>query len=172
MTRIMRHKTQGFTLVSTLIALAIIGISVAVAGPALWEIGHEIKLKQAARQALTVMRSARYKAINEVRDYGILVRYDNRIQLFEGDDPTDALAVKQEFSLPGGISLDQVDSFTTNSDGGFVVFSADGSADSTGAFQLLNSNQHLIEIRLEPRRTARMRLRTWDAATSAWKENG
>ena len=172
MPRSRRKHTSGFTLVSLLVALAIIGLSVAVGGPALWKIGMEIKLKQSARDLVTIMRSARYKAINEVREYGVRAGYDNRIHLFEGIDPDDVSARKQEIVLPGGVSVDLINGFDTDTNAGWVIFSADGSADNTGQIQLQNANQHLIEVRLEPRRTARIRLRTWDIATSAWKENG
>lgn len=165
-------RRRGFTMVSALVALSVIGITAAVGMPAFWNIMNGIKLKQACRETLTAMRAARYRAINETREFGVLARYDNRIHIFEGTDPTDPAAVTQEIFLPGGIVVKNIDLFTTNVDGGFVIFGPDGSADEKGAVQFENTNQVLMEVRLDPAPTARMRLRTWDPIAAEWKEKG
>jgi type II secretory pathway pseudopilin PulG len=176
-----RTRHRGFTLVSALVALAIIGISAAVAGPALWEIAYEIKLKQAAREAITAMRSARYRAINEVREFGVLARLPDKIQIFEGTDPLDANAVRQEILLPGGIYISApaaavppgaTHGFATNAAGGYVIFNVDGTATASGGIRLSNPNEHYIEVELDPATTARMQLRTWNPVTGEFEENG
>ncbi|MCZ6727541.1 MAG: type II secretion system protein [Acidobacteria bacterium] len=167
-----RKRPGGFTLISTLVALAVIGISMAVGIPALWQITNKIKLKQAGRETLTAMRAARFRAINELLQYGVIARYDNRVQVFQGNDPNDADALRQEIYLPGGVTLDLVTDFTVNGDGGFVLFNPDGSADATGAFQFGHHSGWAIEVRLDPASTARIRLRTWDPFELQWEENG
>lgn len=172
---------RGFTLVSALVALAILGISMAVAGPALWEITYEIKLKQAAREALTAMRAARYRAINEVREFGVLARLPDRIQIFEGTNPLDPAAVRQEILLPGGISIaapagavppGATHGFDTNGAGGYVIFNSDGTATNSGGIRLANPNLHYIEVELDPATTARLQLKTWNPDTGKFEENG
>jgi Tfp pilus assembly protein FimT len=148
----------GFTLVSALITVAILGITMAVAGPALWEMSHEIKLKNAARETLTAMRAARFKAINEVREYGVVATLGSNlaspgsISIFRGNDPTDATAVIQRIEIPGGILVTAA-AFDTNT---HVIFSPDGSADNLGAIELTNANQRVLTVRLDPATTARM----------------
>jgi hypothetical protein len=168
-------------LVSALVALAILAISMAVAGPALWEITYEIKLKQGAREAITAMRAARYRAINEVREFGVLARLPDRIQIFEGTDPLDPTAVRQEILLPGGIFIaapaganppGPTHGFDTNPAGGFVIFNSDGTATNSGGIRLSNPNNHFIEVELDPATTARLQLRTWNPVSGEFEENG
>jgi Tfp pilus assembly protein FimT len=155
-----------------MITVAILGILASVGIPALWNIMNNVKLKQAARETLTAMRSARYRAINEIRPFGVFARYDDKIQIFSGTDPLDATAITQEIVLPGGVSVNDIDEFTTNVQGGFVIFNPDGSADNQGAVRLVNGNMLLMEVRLQPATTARIRLRTWDPVAGEWKEKG
>lgn len=174
-------RPRGFTLVSALVAIAVLAISMAVATPALWEILYEIKLKQAAREAITAMRAARYRAINEVREFGVLARLPDRIQVFEGTDPLDLDAVRQEILLPGGIFIDAPQAavppgathgFDTNAAGAFVIFNSDGTATASGGIRLSNPHRHYIEVGLDPATTARLQLKTWNPATGKFEENG
>jgi len=172
------RKARGFTLIQLLVALGIISIISAVGMPALWSILNKVKLKQAARETVAAMRGARYRAINEVRQFGVIARYDNRIQVFAGTDPTDATAITQEIALPGGIAVRGIEAFATNDDGGFVIFNPDGSADNAGAvtlgldFPAPRPNEVFIEVRLDPATTARIRLRTFDPIKGVWEEKG
>jgi len=155
---IRRTRRRGFTLVSALVTLAIIGISIALAGPALWNIAYEIKLKNAARETLTAMRAARYKAINEAREYGVVATLAGpgtagTIQIFRGTDETDVNAVIQRIALPGGIWVTSA-AFDTNT---HVIFNPDGSADNSGLIELTApQTTHALAVRLDPATTARM----------------
>jgi Tfp pilus assembly protein FimT len=165
-------------LIQLLVVVAVIGLISAVGMPALWSILNKIKLKQAARETVAAMRGARYRAINEVRQFGVIARYDKRIQVFTGTDPTDVTAITQEIALPGGIAVRGIEAFVTNDDGGFVIFNPDGSADNAGAvtlgldFPTPRPNEVFIEVRLEPATTARIRLRTFDPIKGVWEEKG
>jgi len=172
------RRARGFTLIQLLVVVAVIGLVSTVGMPALWSILNKIKLKQAARETVAAMRGARYRAINEVRQFGVIARYDKRIQVFAGTDPTDVTAITQEIALPGGIAVRGIVDFATNGDGGFVIFNPDGSADSSGAvtlgldFPAPRPNEVFIEVRLEPATTARIRLRTFDPIKGVWEEKG
>ncbi len=176
MSRKIQARRPGFTLVGMIVAVAVLGISMAVGMPHLWDISQEIKLKQGARDVLSVMRGTRFRAINEGREYTILALNEHQVQVFQGDDPLDADALQRTIGLPGGVQfrapqgLPKFEAFPTNAKGAFVVFAADGSASDAGALRLGNGNQHFVEVRLEPASTARMRLNTWDGAD--WEERG
>ncbi len=177
---LIRQTRRGFTLTELVIVVAIVGVLLAIGGPALWEIAQEIKLKQASRELITAMRSARYKAISEVRDYGVMARFPNRIEIFQGDDPATG-TITREFLLPTAVFIkgptdaepggsESIDDnggtagdpgFDENDDGGWVVFRPDGSSDNEGAIRLGNINDHYFEVRVDPSTTARMIIRTF-----------
>ena len=162
MSKSKRARRRGFTLISLLTALAVIAVTMAVGGPALWNITQEIKLKNAAREAVTGMRAARYRAINESREFGFSATPGGTLELpgilkfFQGNDPTDANALIREIPIPGGVFVAS-SSFGTDSDE-FVVFSPDGSAGSAGTVVLSNANNHTITVTLGPASTARLQI--------------
>ena len=152
-----RSGGRGFTLVSALITVSIIAVTLTLAGPALWEITYEIKLKSAARETLTAMRAARFRAINEVSEYGVVATLatpgtQGTIRIFRGVDPTDVTAIIQRIALPGGVSVSAA-AFDTNT---HVIFNPDGSADNAGFIQLTNANAHALTVTLNPASTAHM----------------
>ncbi len=186
-----RRTRGGFTLTELVIVVAVIGVLMSIGMPALWEIAQEIKLKNAGRELISAMRSARYKAISEVREYGVMARYPNKVEIFQGNDPATGI-LTQEFLLPGGIffqgpgdagpggdeAVDGNDGNSSNSgfeeddDGGWVIFRADGSANASGAFRLWNINLHSLEVRVDPATTARVIIRTYDFDDGIWEDGG
>lgn len=155
-------KPHGFTLISLLIGLGVIAITTAIGGPELWRIANEIKLKNAAREAITAMRAVRYRAINESREFGFSATPGSTLEapgvmkIFEGDDPNDAAALIREIPMAGGIFVNSC-SFGADDDT-FVVFSPDGSAENTGSVVFKNANDRLITVSLDPASTARMQV--------------
>lgn len=156
MSRLDNGRQRGFTLISLLITLGVIAITMAIGGPALWEIAYEIKLKNAARETISGMRAARYRAINESRDFGFSAAPGELPRIFEGDDPTDLTATVRDIPMAGGVGIASSD-FGADNDT-FVVFAPDGSADNTGTIVLANANNHSITVTVSPASTARMKV--------------
>jgi prepilin-type N-terminal cleavage/methylation domain-containing protein len=76
-------------------------------------------------------------------------------------------------ALPNHVLIDTSDGLTVGSDGVPVaVFLSDGSIDRSGAFRFRDRNGNRLEVRIEPRATARVELRKWDAGANAWLANG
>jgi prepilin-type N-terminal cleavage/methylation domain-containing protein len=191
LTRKDRRQRRGFTLTELVIVVAVIGVLLAIGMPALWEIIQEIKLKNAGRELVSAMRSARYKAISEVRDYGVMARYPNEVEIFQGNDPATGVLTREfllptaigfqgpgEFESGGTEAIDGNDGeatnpgFEENDDGGWVIFRADGSANAAGAFRLGNINLHNLEVRVGPATTARIRILKYDQEEAEWEEGG
>ena len=155
-----RIRRRGFTLIELLIVLGVIAITVAIGGPALWKISSEIKLKNAAREAVTAMRMARYRAINESRNFGFSATPGTRIEapgvvkIFEGDNPASGLI--REIPNGGGVLV--MSSDFDPGDTTFVVFNPDGSADKTGNLVFRNLNNRIITVTLDPASTARLQI--------------
>ena len=156
------NASRGFTLISLLITLGIASILMAVGGPALWEITYEIKLKNAAREAVTAMRAMRYRAINESQQFGFsatpgaTLESPGILKIFEGNNPADVNALIREIPMAGGVFVSS-SAFGPSNDT-FVIFEPDGSAANTGSVVLLNANNRIITVSLNPASTARMRI--------------
>ena len=147
-------------MIELLIVLAVIGLLMTVGVPALMKISSEIKLKSTAREAMTGMRLARYRAINESRDFGFLATPGSTIdapgvlRIFEGTNP--ALGLIREIPISGGVLVFTSD-FGPGNDN-FVLFSPDGSAGNSGDIVFRNINNRIITVALDPASTARMQV--------------
>ena len=158
-------RQRGFTLIELLIVLGAIALLMTVGAPALLKMSNEIKLKNAARETVSGMRMARYRAINESRTFGfsatpapaaaVLNDYLEEpgvLKIFEGNDPDAGLI--REIPMAGGVYVVKSDFGTANDT--FVLFNPDGSAGNAGDIVLKNGNEREITVTVGPASTARM----------------
>jgi len=69
---------KGFTLIELLAAITIVGMLLAVAVPASARFYESIQYRQAIREVITLLGSARYKAVNEGRSQDVVVDPERR----------------------------------------------------------------------------------------------
>lgn len=156
--RTMARRRGGFTLVEALIIMGVIGVLAAFGIPSLLSLLREMKVQQSSQDVMTLMRAARYRAIKESQEIGVLAEFrfsttgePDRVVMFTGDDPTTLPANRIGVPIalprgvyfqgpadanPGGPDTINEDMHTDATiDGCWVVFRPDGSAslDETGA---------------------------------------
>lgn len=91
----------------------------------------------------------------------------------DGEPRTETDNLLGRFPLPTHVEIGAFDGFTNRPDGTPVaVFLSDGSIDRTGAFRFEDSRGNRLEVRVEPRATARVEVRKWDEDEDAWLANG
>ena len=192
MQRNTRRVRTGFTLIELVVVLAILGLIMLFGFPALQNMIARSRLEGTAREVGVIMQQARFAAIkNNTR---VAVRADTDIGLISAfrdrEDPPSPVEGTQDggeltvgpeggFPLPNGLLLVGppgdalgVSGFPTSGNHGWVTFLADGSVKQEGAFRIADRRGNYLELRVEPRATARVQMRKWDAATSAWRTQG
>lgn len=189
-------QAQGFTLIETLIVLALMGILMMFGMPALLEMMKRERLVGAARQATTVFRLARSEAIKRNADVGVTVDYaGGRIFAFrdlpEADPPPDDVPngeydagepIVAEVTLPNGIGLfgpgDDIDGGAhanacvgfpeSPADVGIVIFDGRGTASSTGAIRFTDQvGTDYLELRIETPATGRLAVQKYAGGDGA-----
>lgn len=90
-----------------------------------------------------------------------------------GEKRGDTDYILGRFALPNRVEIGAIKGLTSQPDGVPVaVFLSDGSVDRIGAFRFQDSRGNQLEVRIEPRATARVETRKWDAGANAWLANG
>jgi general secretion pathway protein H len=67
------HRARGFTMLEMLVAITIVGLLLAVTVPASARFYESIQYRQAVRDVITALASARYRAINTGRAQDVTV---------------------------------------------------------------------------------------------------
>jgi prepilin-type N-terminal cleavage/methylation domain-containing protein len=173
-----QRAERGFTLIELLVVIVVAMILMALAIPTLQTTWRSGKLRGAANQTMTLMRLARLEAIKFsaqgiVRIVPSTADAPGRVEAFsdrdsdgvqDPDEPTVGTLVLPkgiDFRAPGDLTgAASVDDLTTDDDGGRrAIFLRDGSIDATGAFRLGDENGNFLEVRVDPRATARVEIR-------------
>lgn len=175
---------RGFTLIELLIILALLSIVVTIGYPALQNMLERSKIEGITREVSTLMIIGRTEAIK--RRVPVIVRIDQTERVVEGFLDVDLDGdfgagdeLLRRHVLPttvdfGGPVADpaEVDGFTV-APGGLpnqAVFRRNGTVDDDGAFRFVDARNNFLEVRVEPRATARPRVRKWDG--SDWWARG
>ena len=186
-----RKRQAGFTLIESLVVVAVIGILVLISAPAFLKMMNRFKLTGTTRELTSLMQAARQEAIK--LNAPAHVNYDatsNSFFAFVDLDRDEVLSTpdrvlaartiiprKVEFWGPGDGGANG-----TNAIAGWdestptarlgPIFNPDGSVDRVGAFRLKDSNDNFLEIRVHMPATGRMILRKWFPSESAFFMNG
>lgn len=173
-----RTSRRGFTLIELIIVIAIIAIFGVLVIPGLLDVMWSNKVQLSAREAALQLREARFRAIQEGREYGVFADFaNNQLVAFRGVDPVDPDGEQlRAYNLPAGIVFqgpgdtdpngpEAVDFLPDNEDGsgGWVAFRADGSADAEGGIRFAMPQRNLYwETGVDPATTGRIQVRTYD----------
>lgn len=188
---------RGFTLIEMLVVMALMIVLMAIALPTLMTTMRAGKLRGVANQAAVLMRLARLDAIKHSAQGIVYIvpsapGQPGRIEAFsdrnsngaqEADEPilgTFVLPNGVDFVAPGGlVGAASVLDLTADADGGpnEAVFQRDGSILATGAFRIGDVPGNFLEVRIEPRATARVEVRKCLACTDPadsddWQASG
>lgn len=192
------RRERGFTLVESLVVVAILSIAVLLAAPYLSTQVQRSKLIGTAQQAAGLMRLARMDAIKNSQCAMVVVVPDKgQVEVLSDRDanclPSAAdvrigeliLPNSVSFTSPCGTGAASIQGLTPNTGQPSVaVFRSDGSALDPGAFrfqarELGGAAPNYLEILLRPAATARVQLRKWRGGTGGdcnddtlWHTNG
>jgi len=153
--------------------VAIIGVLLGVGIPALQQMILRSQLEGAVRQTSTMMVGARFQAIKTGDP--VIVQIDtatNEILSFVDSDASGVFEVGERMlqvaQLGSGVSFEAppteavIDGFTVVGSVGTAQFDSDGSAAATGAFRFADARGNFMEVRVEPRASAKVQLQKWD----------
>lgn len=187
------RSERGFTLIETLIVLAIMMALALFTLPEFFAIMNRSKLEGTARQTATLMRAARLEAIKQ-SCYGV-VKLDltNRqvIGFVDNDldgiyepantpperligrvDLSSRLSFKDQLGNKNMASVKGLDNPSTPValPDGQVMYQSDGSVLATGALRFADERGNALEVNVDPRTTGKVEVRKFQG--SAWISNG
>jgi type II secretion system protein H len=156
------QKVAGFTLIEMMVAIVILGVLAAMAGPSFSSWIPKMKLKAEAREKLNYLRQARSRAIAENSQYGIYFNTGNseiiffkditnpQLNLYEaGSDSIIGAPIESESNV-----LFDNSTLTNN----VVIFYPNGSASTSGQIELHDSGSACLHTITVLASTGRVRL--------------
>ena len=175
------RSQRGFTLIEAVITVALLGILLLIGLPTVLGTLNRTRLTGTTREIATLLQVARLEAIK--MDAPVEVNYDVGSNSFISfvDMDRDGLESapdrrlgsvirvprKIEFRGPGDAApngANAIDGWDNAPANPGPVFRPDGSADRVGAYRFRDSNNNILEVRIETPATGRMILRKWDPA--------
>ncbi|MEO7794599.1 MAG: GspH/FimT family pseudopilin [Thermoanaerobaculia bacterium] len=182
-------RQSGFTLIETLVVLAVVGILVLITVPAFLGMLNRYKLTGTSREVVSLLQAARMEAIKF--NAPSQVNYDstsNTFIAFVDLDRDNALSAsdrilagnvripaKVEFWGPGDGAANGVNAIDGWDDAPArlgPIFSPDGSADRVGAFRFKDTSNNFLEVRIETPATGRIAMRKYDRDDLVFYLNG
>lgn len=184
------QRQAGFTLIESLVVVAVIGILVLISAPSFLKMMNRFKLTGTSRELMSLMQAARLESIK--MNAPAQVNYDatsNSFIAFVDLDRDNLLAAPPDRILPGRVPVPRKVEFWgpgdatangVNAIDGWdevpirlgPVFSPDGSVDRVGAFRLKDSNNNFLEVRVETPAAGRMALRKYFPLETKFYRNG
>lgn len=194
-----KNRSQGYTLIESLVTLAVVSLAMVFAGPTIQNMIRSAKLEGVAREASQLVQRARLESVR--RSTQTVVRLDRagrEVIAFadlhgeSADDPPDGIFnplvglapgrtdyLLASTTMPSGVSpaapagQDVIEGLTTIPDADPVMLLLpDGSAEAVGAYRFGDARENYLEIRVEPRATARVTVAKWDERSNAWWSRG
>ncbi|MBW7956816.1 MAG: prepilin-type N-terminal cleavage/methylation domain-containing protein [Deltaproteobacteria bacterium] len=124
-------RSSGYSLVETIIALAIAGVLAAIAVPQLYQWSQSLKYKEAAWSMLSGLRDCKQLSMSTNLEHRVELALDSkRFRLARGDRPSGSIVwtpVRQWADLPESASYASGDACASTADLN-IVFRPNGSA--------------------------------------------
>jgi type II secretory pathway pseudopilin PulG len=195
---IRRDRSPGFTLIEALVMLAVMSIALLLVAPPLHNMIRSAKLEGVTRETAQLIHLARLEAVKQSVQAvvwvdgasGEVIAFADVDGATAGDPPdglfnpvegapprwTDYLIGRT--SIPSGISQaapagqGSVDGLTPIDSNRVVLLLSDGSVDEIGAYRFGDWRDNFLEVRVEPRATARVTVAKWDEDSGRWWSRG
>lgn len=191
-----RNRPEGFTLLEAMVTLAILMVAVLMLVPTVQNLIVRSKLEGVTREVAQLIQLARLEAVKQ--SVSTIVRVDPAtgaviafadVDGVGSDDPPDDLYnpvdgdprfqtdyLVGRTKIPYGVSQSApgaeaaVDDLTPVGAERVVKILADGSAQDIGAYRFGDARGNFLEVRIDPKATARVSVKKWDG--SAWWSRG
>jgi Tfp pilus assembly protein PilE len=157
-------RDAGFTMIELLTILLVALVLALMSYPELAKYHIRSQIEGLARSASLAMQQARYRAMKDSQSVRICA--DTAKGEITGATGAADFA---RLPLPKTVKFEAPPSQTAiDVDGGCFVFQPDGSVEKPGAFRIADVRGNFLEVRVEPRATARVQVRKWDETDGKW----
>jgi prepilin-type N-terminal cleavage/methylation domain-containing protein len=153
-------RDAGFTMIELLTVLLVGLILMLMSYPELLKYHIRSQLEGLTRETSYVLQRAKYRAIKDSQQVQVCADTAGRV----------ITGLGQTIELPESVSFDTPDSEPPimGVSGDCFVFLADGSVDKPGAFRFADVRGNFLEVRVEPKATARVQVRKWNETDNDW----